>query len=125
MHTTYSIVFFQHVIFYELFSFVSNDTELPSKSLNNVVSTVSEHNNNLSEAQKELLRWHQRLGHLDFNKVKHLLRTGVLSHTDRYHSLHTSASKVQDVPKCAACLFGKQTIRTAPGTTVKIIKDRS
>ena len=106
-------------------AYVSRDTDLPVQALNNVVTTVSEHNDNLTEAQKELLRWHQRLGHLDFNKVKHLLRTGVLSHTDRYRSLHTAASQIQHVPKCAACLFGKQTITSAPGKIVKVIKDRA
>ena len=106
-------------------AYISKDTDLPSRTLNNIVSTVSDHNDNLTEAQKELLRWHQRLGHLDFNKVKHLLRTGVLSHTDKYRSLHTAASKVQHAPKCAACLFGKQTITSAPGKVVKVIKDRA
>ena len=106
-------------------AYTSSDTDIPRHELNNVVTTVSESNHNLSEAQKELLRWHQRLGHLDFNKIKHLLRTGVLSHTEGSRSLHTAASKVEHNPKCAACLFGKQTIRSAPGKTVKVIKDRA
>ena len=105
--------------------YASRDTEIPGNSLFNTMTSVSENNHNLSEAQKELLRWHQRLGHLDFNKVKHLLRTGVLSHTEGTRSLHTAASKIEHVPKCAACLFGKQTIRTAPGKVVRVIRDRT
>ena len=105
--------------------FVSCDTDIPASELNNVVTTVSENNHNLSEAQKELLRWHQRLGHLDFNKIKHLLRTGVLSHTEGSRTLHTAASKVQHNPKCAACLFGKQTVRSAPGKVTQVVRDRA
>ena len=106
-------------------AYISSDTNVPTSELNNVVTTVSENNHNLSEAQKELLRWHQRLGHLDFNKIKHLLRTGVMSHTEGSRILHTAASKVEHHPKCAACLFGKQTIRSAPGKTVQVIRDRA
>jgi hypothetical protein len=40
---------------------------------------VSDINMNLSDAQKELLRWHQRLGHISFAKVKHLLQSGALA----------------------------------------------
>ena len=105
-------------------AFTPGDTGLPGQALYTAMTTVSENNHNLSEAQKELLRWHQRLGHLDFNKIKHLLRTGVLSNTEKSRSLHTAASKVENLPKCAACMFGKQTIRSAPGKVIKIIKDR-
>ena len=103
----------------------SRDASIPNNALYNVVSTVSQDNHNLSEAQKELLRWHQRLGHLDFNKIKHLLRTGVLSNAERSRHLQTAASKIEHNPKCAACLFGKQTITSAPGKTVKVIRDRA
>jgi hypothetical protein len=40
-------------------------------------ATVSDANMNLSNAAKELLRWHQRLGHVSFARVQHLLRSGV------------------------------------------------
>ena len=105
-------------------AYASCDTDIPGNTLYNTIATVNENNHNLSEAQKELLRWHQRLGHLDFSKVKHLLRTGVLSHTEGSRHLHTAASKIEHTPKCAACLFGKQTIRTAPGKAIKVVRDR-
>ena len=63
----------------------SRDIDKPAATLCYAVSTVSEHNHNLSEAQKELLRWHQRLGHLEFRKIQHLMRTGVLSHLSLIH----------------------------------------
>ena len=96
-----------------------------NKVINYAVSTVSDENQNLTEAQKELLRWHQRLGHLEFKKIQHLMRTGVLSHTEGTRSLHTAASKITQVPKCAACLFGKQTIRSAPGKKTVVVRDRA
>ena len=95
------------------------------EALCNVVTTVSSENNNLTESQKELLRWHQRLGHLEFKKIQHLMRSGILSHTSRTRSLHTAAAKLKEFPKCAACLFGKQTTKTMPGRTTKIIQDRA
>ena len=102
-----------------------NEINAPSEVLCQNISTVNAFNTNLSEAQKELLRWHQRLGHLAFKKIQHLMRTGVLSHTEGTRQLHTASSKLNHAPKCAACLFGKQTIRSAPGTTTTAIRDRA
>ena len=100
-------------------------TTLPAEQLCHVINTVHDGNGNLNEAQKELIRWHQKLGHIAFAKVQHLLRTGVLSNTERSRRLQTAACKIQDVPKCAACLFGKQTVRASPGTKRSIIRDRA
>ena len=90
----------------------------------NIVSTVSSENHNLVESEKELLRWHYRLGHLSFKKIQHLMRTGVLSNTEKGRSLHTAASKIVHPPKCAACLFGKQTVRPSKAKTTTVVKDR-
>ena len=100
-------------------------TDGPSELLCQTVTTVSSGNKNLNESQKELIRWHQRLGHLEFKKIQHLMRTGVLSHTEGTRHLHTSASKLKEIPKCAACLFGKQTVKSSPGTVTRIVKDRA
>lgn len=102
-----------------------NSTDVPAQALCHTVSTVNSNNANLSEAQKELLRWHQRLGHLAFKKIQHLMRTGVLSHTEGTRGLHTAASKLIEPPKCAACLFGKQTVRSSPGSKTTVIRDRA
>ena len=50
----------------------------PFKAADALVATISEvheTNHNLSEAEKELLRWHYRLGHIGFKKIQFLLRT--------------------------------------------------
>ncbi len=78
-------------------------------ALNTLTSVVSMENHNLDEKEKELLRWHYRLGHIGFKKVQFLMRTGILSFASSKRSLHQAAAKIKSPPKCAACQFGKQT----------------
>ena len=107
-------------------SYAYRPKDLPKATadLFNVMATVDSDNINITEGEKETLRWHQRLGHISFKKVKHLMRSGVLSNTEATRKLHTSACKSPKVPKCAACLYGKQTARPSPGKTTHTIKDR-
>ena len=84
---------------------------------------VSADNINLSPAEKELLRWHQRLGHISFKKVQNLMKTGVLAHSEQTRRLHRIACRLAPV-KCAACQYAKQKARSAPGSTTKIQADR-
>jgi Integrase core domain. len=88
---------------------------------------VSDINMNLSDAQKELLRWHQRLGHISFAKVKHLLQSGALANkSESARRLHRAASLSScSIPKCSACLYAKQCRRPAPtGRNSGRINDR-
>jgi hypothetical protein len=77
-------------------------------------------NQNLSLAQKELLRWHYRLGHLHFESIRRLLRTGALSQSAKVRALHRSAANC-DLPKCASCQFGKAKRRPSPGKAQTIV----
>ena len=65
--------------------------------MKNAVCVTNEANQNLTPSYKELLLWHFRQGHIGFQHVQWLIRTGRL--------------KVQGnskaVAKCAACEFGK------------------
>ncbi|MGH3053369.1 MAG: reverse transcriptase domain-containing protein, partial [Gaiellaceae bacterium] len=72
-------------------------------------------NQNLSEPQKELLRWHFRLGHLHFDAIKLLFRRGSLASSEAQRQLHRRAALCEP-PKCASCQFGKAKRRPAPGT---------
>ena len=45
-------------------------------------------NVNLTEQEKELLRWHQRLGHVSMHRVKWMMRQGMLSTTERTRRLY-------------------------------------
>ena len=95
------------------------------QALNSTISTVHQDNMNLSEAEKELLRWHYRLGHMSFERVQFLMRTGVLAHSVDKRRLQTAACKLKTPPKCAACQFGKQHRRRSPGTKNVVVKDES
>ena len=99
------------------------DTKL-YQAMNSTISTVSRNNMNLSEPQKELLRWHNRLGHLSYKRIQFLMRSGVLAHTESARRLQSTASKIQHPPLCAACQFGKQRRRTSPGTKRIKVEDR-
>ena len=103
----------------------ANAVQKGSEILANIISTVNENNTNLSEPEKELLRWHQRLGHLSFKKIQFLMRTGVLAHTEKTRRLHTAAAKLTVAPKCAACRFGKQLARTTPSTTHQQVRSNA
>ena len=61
-------------------------------------ATVSDANMNLYDAAKELLRWHQHLGHVSFARVQHLLRSGVLAKSESDRCLHRSAASIS-IPK--------------------------
>ncbi|KAI2495283.1 hypothetical protein MHU86_19254 [Fragilaria crotonensis] len=95
-------------------------------ALVSIVNTVHERNLNLNEAEKELLCWHYRLGHVGFKKVQFILRSGVVSKTEESRRLQTAACRLTSFPKCAACQYGKQHRRPIPGTTPSsIVKDRA
>ena len=95
-----------------------------SSGVDQAISAVSHQNMNLSPAQKELLRWHFRLGHLSQRKVQFLMRTGVLAHSESARRLQSAASKLQHRPLCAACQYGKQRRQTAPGMRHEAVRDK-
>ena len=39
-------------------------------------------NHNLTEPEKEILRWHQKLGHISIKRVQWLMKQGMLSATE-------------------------------------------
>ena len=102
-----------------------SDARAAPEALNAIITTVSHDNINLSEAQKELIRWHNKLGHVGYKRVQSLMRSGTLAHSEATRRLHTAACKLTDLPKCAACQFGKQKRRPTPGKTSSIVRDRA
>ena len=95
-----------------------------AECLNTTISAVNEANFNLSEPEKELLRWHYRLGHMSFQKIQFLMRSGVLTKSNHNRKLHQAACSLTQLPKCAACQYGKQHRRPAPGRTSTAVRDR-
>eukprot|EP00957_Ditylum_brightwellii_P131417 10022734-Ditylum_brightwellii.AAC.1 len=53
-------------------------TEETVRGVQASLDLASSSNHNLSSAQKELLRWHQYLGHLSFRQIQWLARAGKL-----------------------------------------------
>ena len=90
------------------------------------VSVVHDSNVNLTNAEKHFLQWHLRLGHPGYNRLMFLFRTGALStSTSERRKVKSVLNNVTEVPKCAACLFGKQTRKPTPGKVTKVIQERS
>ena len=59
--------------------------------------------------------------------MQFLLRSGVLATSERFKRLHSAAAKLShhELPKCAACSFGRQTNRPVPhGRKSKAIKEK-
>lgn len=68
-------------------------------------------NRNLTDAQKELLKLHFRLGHIGFSLIQHLVRQGFVDCPNR------EAVANSKIPKCASCEYGKATRRPSRSTT--------
>jgi len=80
------------------------ETQQSLQMLNSYV--IQESNQNLTLAQKELLRWHYKLGHLDIRRIQKLLKTGALGNDPK-----TKAAANVDLEKhpivCGSCAYGK------------------
>ena len=92
---------------------------LSSSSVGCYLSVADQVNQNITPTQKELLKWHWRLGHVHFAWLQRLAATTRNSErpelpvlTSKYSALSTCAP-----PMCAACQLGKLNRR---GTTNKI-----
>jgi hypothetical protein len=70
------------------------------------ICITDEKNQNLSNAQKELLHWDFRVGHLNFKAVQMLLQSKTLGDSNL-----KKAARKYPVPKCATCQYGKQKCR--------------
>ncbi|KAG7374494.1 reverse transcriptase RNA-dependent DNA polymerase [Nitzschia inconspicua] len=76
------------------------------------MSVADETNQNLTSAQKELLKWHWKLGHGHFGWIQRLASTkNRRTILETKHSLSTAP-----LPYCAACSLAKLKRRTPPGT---------
>ena len=75
------------------------------------MDVTSSSNANLSPSQKELLKWHYRLGHIGFNHVRWLIRSGAISCSN------PKAVANCDPVKCVCCEYGTAS-RRATGSTV-------
>ena len=81
---------------------------LSTPSVHNVLNPT---NVNLTQAQKELLRWHVRLGHANLPLTQAFLRPRA---GDLEPLLHSRVQRVGqcDIPMCEACAKSKARRRT-------------
>jgi len=79
-------------------------------------SLVEKHNQNLIQAQKELLQWHWKLGHCGFQQVQSLFRSSNQNSPIIVAKL-TAASSCS-VPICASCRIAHLTRRTSTSSSV-------
>ena len=91
-----------------------NQREKEAKALTNAVCVTNEANQNLTPSQKELLRWHCRPGHIGFQHVQWLIRTGRLKVQG-----NSKAVANCERHKCSACEFGKGHFRPNKVNTIK------
>ena len=80
-------------------------------------SLTADSNMNMSEQEKEIICWHQRLGHVSVRKVQWLMRQGLLATSERTRRIHQAPAKLIQRPMCTACQYAKQRRKTTPGTT--------
>ena len=92
-------------------------TNMNLHALNSCVT--HETNQNLSAAQKELLKWHNKFGHLGFQRVQALLRSQALGQGP----LIKAASKCT-APLCASCEYGKAKRRATRAKTSKVTSEK-
>ena len=95
-----------------------------AECLNSTITAVNDANFNISEPEKEILRWHYRLGHMSFQKIQFLVRSGVFTKSNNKRKLHQAACSITNLQNCAACQYGKQHQRPAPGKTTTGVRDR-
>jgi len=88
-------------------------------AISTLLSVSDETNENLSLSQKELLHWHWRLWHANFQWIQRLLAKRTESET-RGPILPSKSPKSSSckVPLCAACQFAKQACRGS-GTSIE------
>ena len=83
---------------------VPNDAEENAKALHACV--MAETNQNLTPAQKELLRWHSKFAHMDLKRVQQVLKAGSVG----WSPLVKAAANI-DLNKtplvCASCAYAK------------------
>ena len=68
-----------------------------------------------------------QIGHVGLRTIQFIMQTGMLASSESERRLHKAASKLsqQDLPKCSACQFGRQTGRPVTGKVTSIVKDRA
>ena len=93
-------------------------------SVHNYMSVADESNQNLTSAQKELFLWHRKLRHANLQWIQTLCQQFTTSSCRFVLETHHPKMSSCVLPKCAACMLGKQ-MRHLPGTnTCTLVKGK-
>ena len=98
-HTNVSLLYNPSNCLPELSAQVPNYCNLALNACKNVADDA---NLNLNVHQKELLKWHYKLGHIGFKHLQWLIRNNRIPVSGNAKLIASC-----DLPKCAACEFGK------------------
>ena len=98
-HTNVSLSYNPSNCLPELSAQVPNYCNLALNACKNVADDA---NLNLNVHQKELLKWHYKLGHIGFKHLQWLIRNNRIPVSGNAKLIASC-----DLPKCAACEFGK------------------
>ena len=91
-----------------------HNVEKTSIKLAKLHTILAPDNGNLTGLQKEMLKWHYKLGHVGFQNLQWIGREGILGAIGKQFG----TTKCHP-PKCEACQMGKQARKHAQGTTIK------
>jgi hypothetical protein len=93
-----------------------------------LMSVADETNQNLTQPQKELLQWHWKLGHCNFQWVQSLAADSKLNDAKGEEKLPLlqTKNKISSIvpPLCAACQLAKQSRRGAGSSTEFKLEER-
>ena len=101
----------------ELVAWVTNKEN--DMVLNMTRNVLSEENENLNRHQKELLRWHNKLGHIGFKQIQWMIRVGWIK--VKGNPKLVSNCKI---PKCLACCLAKACCRPTKATKIKLVEEK-
>jgi len=95
--------------------------EKSARALEGALCATEETNKNLDESQKELLRWHFRLGHVGFSRLRSLIRHDKVK--IRAGLSKTAVANCKHV-MCSSCEYGKACRRPTKVNTTSEIKEK-
>ena len=95
-------------------SFTFNNTLPEQSNLADIQPVLKRSNWNLSEAQRELILWHNRLGHIGFKQVQAMLSKPRDPLLKRIITPSNHKSSHCSLPLCEACQYAKQKRRNPP-----------
>ena len=94
------------MILVKLLYFLSSTADIKGNFKQLQACVLEDRNQNLTAAQKKLLSWHFKIGHMDLRRVQRLLRTGALG-TSPLIKAASNVDLQRQPMMCGSCAFSK------------------